>query len=542
MEQPTVYVLTCAYNAEKTIRRTIESVLNQTWENFVYIIRDNGSTDHTYEICREYAARDSRIQVVHNQKNNIYETEEDWAAVKLDRGIRYGETLGENDFSCLLDADDEYLPDFFQRAVQYAHQTGADIVAGGTQQVREGTGELVGGHVQNSCFLIEGENFSDLFPAYHWNMRQVWGKLYRRRTLLGYLEYYQNLMRDTLGPGAWLAYGGDTIYALYAFQRAERVGILSGCSHRYYIQQKSVTGSFTPNRVASDIILHNATVSFLVKKCGNVSPRNQAHLYGVYCNAVADTAKCIYESTLSPAEKLKECRRIVENPLTREAHRGATAEDVERSKVGLIICALLAGRELKGADDENLRFLTQLLLPRCGQAVTEGNAAMFLEDTRLVQALLRDEPEPILEILLDRLEKNRGVKKYCIPETVQALAVNNPLLCQIHDGAFLRKYGKLYMSIWRGEYLPTLEEMTGLLLDGRIGGVLETFLALYVSLAAVTEQAPAFIFGKLQLAQFYLRQNRLTECRSILSDLEDMGLSDDEEVLNLLHRLKEQKN
>lgn len=166
---------------------------------------------------------------------------------------------------------------------------------------------------------------------------------------------------------------------------------------------------------------------------------------------------------------------------------------------------------------------------------------MFLEDVCLVQILLRDEPESILEILLDRLKKNQDEKKYCIPEAIQALAVNKPLLCQIHDRVFLRKYRKLYMAVWREEYLPALDKMTGLLLKNQVDGGMETFLTLYISLAAVTEQGPAFVFGKLRLAQLYLRQHRLTECQSILSDLEDMGLSDHEELLDLRQRLKEQE-
>ena len=52
-----VSIITVCYNAEKTIRETIESVLNQTYTDFEYIIQDGLSQDHTMDIVREYAPK-----------------------------------------------------------------------------------------------------------------------------------------------------------------------------------------------------------------------------------------------------------------------------------------------------------------------------------------------------------------------------------------------------------------------------------------------------------------------------------------------------
>jgi glycosyltransferase involved in cell wall biosynthesis len=57
------------FNGEKFIRRSIESVLSQTFRNFRLIISDNNSTDSTREICEEYASVDKRIQIIHQDKN-----------------------------------------------------------------------------------------------------------------------------------------------------------------------------------------------------------------------------------------------------------------------------------------------------------------------------------------------------------------------------------------------------------------------------------------------------------------------------------------
>lgn len=57
------------YNGEHTIRRSLESVLAQTFDDFELIVSDNASTDATEAICREYAGKDSRIVYVRQAAN-----------------------------------------------------------------------------------------------------------------------------------------------------------------------------------------------------------------------------------------------------------------------------------------------------------------------------------------------------------------------------------------------------------------------------------------------------------------------------------------
>ena len=57
------------YNEEKYIAETIESLLLQTYKDFILIISDNGSTDQTSEICNKYAAKDRRIKYIRHDRN-----------------------------------------------------------------------------------------------------------------------------------------------------------------------------------------------------------------------------------------------------------------------------------------------------------------------------------------------------------------------------------------------------------------------------------------------------------------------------------------
>ena len=72
-------------------------------------------------------------------------------------------------------------------------------------------------------------------------------------------------------------------------------------------------------------------------------------------------------------------------------------------------------------------------------------------------------------------------------------------------------------------YLAALDRMTALLLENTLLNSEEAFLRLYLTLAAVENQIPAFLFGKFRLAELCRRENRLEECRSLLAELAEMG-------------------
>ena len=62
---PTISVIVPVYNTEKYLRRCIDSVLAQTYQDFELLLIDDGSKDSSGAICDEYAAMDLRFHVIH---------------------------------------------------------------------------------------------------------------------------------------------------------------------------------------------------------------------------------------------------------------------------------------------------------------------------------------------------------------------------------------------------------------------------------------------------------------------------------------------
>ena len=64
-----VTIYTLVYNTKPFLTRCVESVLNQTFTEFEYILIDNGSTDGCKELLEEYAAHDGRIRLIRFEEN-----------------------------------------------------------------------------------------------------------------------------------------------------------------------------------------------------------------------------------------------------------------------------------------------------------------------------------------------------------------------------------------------------------------------------------------------------------------------------------------
>lgn len=95
--RPLISVVTVCYNSEKTIRKTIESVLSQDLDELEYLIIDGESTDNTISIVREYESQFfGKLRIVSEKDNGWYDA--------MNKGIR----LAEGQFINFLNSDDYF--------------------------------------------------------------------------------------------------------------------------------------------------------------------------------------------------------------------------------------------------------------------------------------------------------------------------------------------------------------------------------------------------------------------------------------------------
>ena len=124
-----ISIITVCFNSEKTIRDTIESVLNQTYGEVEYIVVDGLSKDNTVQIAREYerkfADKGYRYQIISEKDNGIYDA--------MNKGIRNasGEIVG------IINSDDWYEPDALETVATTYRQTPFDMFYADIRIIRE---------------------------------------------------------------------------------------------------------------------------------------------------------------------------------------------------------------------------------------------------------------------------------------------------------------------------------------------------------------------------------------------------------------------
>lgn len=112
---PLISVAMPVYNGEKYLAEAIDSILSQTFSDFELIIIDDGSSDSSLVILKDYEQRDTRIRLISRKNRNLVSTLNE--IIDLARGKWFAR----------MDQDDIALPHRFERQLQWLEETGADI-------------------------------------------------------------------------------------------------------------------------------------------------------------------------------------------------------------------------------------------------------------------------------------------------------------------------------------------------------------------------------------------------------------------------------
>ena len=186
-----VSVVVPIYNVEKYVSKCLDSILDQTMQDFEVVVVDDCSPDGSMEIVRSYAEKDPRFKIVTHEVN---------------RGLmqvrKSGYSMAEGDYVMFCDSDD-YLPkDAMEKMYDAALRTSADVVSGDIMLFFPKTGEEI---PRESSLKYGGDMISVyksmLLSEYQHNLC---AKLFKRSLLQSY--EYTTLENFTNGEDAYLLY------------------------------------------------------------------------------------------------------------------------------------------------------------------------------------------------------------------------------------------------------------------------------------------------------------------------------------------------
>ena len=163
-----ISVIMPVYNVEMYLAQSIESVLNQDHRELELILIDDGSTDGSGAICDAYAARDSRVRLIH-QKNG-------GAASAKNAGLR----IATGTYLCFVDSDDFLEPNVYGYMLKTLKNNNADAVQFSFQDVYT---DRVEPQILPACVLNEKEYLTRFTKD--WTCPLLWNKLYKRSLFEG---------------------------------------------------------------------------------------------------------------------------------------------------------------------------------------------------------------------------------------------------------------------------------------------------------------------------------------------------------------------
>ena len=211
-----VTIIMPVLNGEKMIEKSIQSVIKQQYVDFELLIVDNGSSDNTVAICKNYVKQDARIRLLYCQETGV--------VAARNMGIKNAKGM----YIAFIDADDEYKPNTLQELVLAMKRYQADIVSCGYENV------FATGNIEKCIPDVEGEIDSNLFFEYIFQrgtMGFLWNKLYRA-----------SIWKETSIP-VGMDVCEDTFINCSLLTKARTVVVIPKSLYRYYENADSVTRS-----------------------------------------------------------------------------------------------------------------------------------------------------------------------------------------------------------------------------------------------------------------------------------------------------------
>lgn len=196
---PTISVIVPVYKAEKYIHRCVDSILSQTFQDFELILVDDGSPDNCPAICDEYAAKDSRIRVLHQENQGQ-------AAAR-----NHGVAIAHCDWICFVDSDDLIHPQMVEYLFKAVVRHNAKIGMCSALEAEHLPTTFSLPKTYSSCKMqINEQTLSNLYRHGRHRPWVIWGKIIHKDIILHTPLTAGRVFEDNAVAVQWL-YTANTV-------------------------------------------------------------------------------------------------------------------------------------------------------------------------------------------------------------------------------------------------------------------------------------------------------------------------------------------
>lgn len=167
-------VIIPVYNVEKYLEKCVESILQQTFQDFEIILIDDGSTDGSGEICDAYAKKNKKIRVIHKENEGV--------SSARNRGLEEN----ENELITFIDPDDWIEKHYLEILYELICRNHADLVIGGGIDVLDGqrmieTKKDCDRIISKAKVISKSEAYGRMLACINHASIVAWAKIYRKK-------------------------------------------------------------------------------------------------------------------------------------------------------------------------------------------------------------------------------------------------------------------------------------------------------------------------------------------------------------------------
>ena len=233
-----VSVIIPVYNAESTLEKCVDSVLNQNRRNLELILVNDGSKDNSLEICNDYAKRDNRVKVFSQDNRGV--------SSARNRGI----DNASGEWLTFIDSDDFIKPDYFKNIDSFCQ----DILF--CNYMKRANGDTLQG--LDVCKKFAYLSFYEILYNYYGNpiIRTPWAKFFKR-SLVADLRYPENMK-----------VGEDTYFVFQYLSKCQTYGIMPHSCYMFDVSERpdEIKYSMSVEYAANSLSLIADSFELLVKK------------------------------------------------------------------------------------------------------------------------------------------------------------------------------------------------------------------------------------------------------------------------------------
>ena len=262
MQRALISVIVPVYKVEKYIHKCIESIINQTYDNLEIILIDDGSPDNCPKICDEYALRDNRIKVIHQENKGL--------SSARNKGIE----LAKGEYIGFVDSDDYIEPSMFQDLYNAIVENNVDISICNFYVINDKTKEK---NVKNSCEnkqYNKMEALKEILLDTH-IQSYAWNKLYKRK-LFEDVKYPVGKKYEDIGT------------TFYLFERSNKIQYIGKPEYNYLNREDSIVFNYNEQTIIDYIDIIIERYKYVEKKFEELKKYNFYYLAKTLITAYND--------------------------------------------------------------------------------------------------------------------------------------------------------------------------------------------------------------------------------------------------------------